>query len=366
MAYANRRPAPCRRGGFTLLELLVVIGIIVVLVSILVPVVGRVRIAAQATSSQSVIAGIVSGCDRYFQDFRAYPGPLGPDQVARGGNAALPPVNISGTQLAPPGDPAVGTNPQECITGSENLVLGLLGGLNVDKGTGEFFYDVATVGSGPMKLGPVSNVSGTYSVVNPKRYTAYVEKKNLSDGLFKWNDIRTGDTEIPEFVDSFADPMPILYMRARKGASGVVGRTSAPAALYPSQYRLDEILAYTDVHNQASGTPASIGATVNVAPTIKLHGLRHLGPFIDKTTPSADPADMKNQTDPTTKTEAMDAIVYLTNYTGVNNPGPNNTWDGVDDVTTPVNKDGYVLISAGKDRIYGTKDDITNFGEAGQ
>ena len=29
---------------------------------------------------------------------------------------------------------------------------------------------------------------------------------------------------------------------------------------------------------------------------------------------------------------------------------------------TPRQKDGYVLISAGTDRVYGTPDDITNFG----
>ena len=29
---------------------------------------------------------------------------------------------------------------------------------------------------------------------------------------------------------------------------------------------------------------------------------------------------------------------------------------------TPVNKDGYILIAAGKDRKFGTKDDLTNFG----
>jgi len=29
---------------------------------------------------------------------------------------------------------------------------------------------------------------------------------------------------------------------------------------------------------------------------------------------------------------------------------------------TARNKDGFILISAGKDRVYGTNDDITNFG----
>jgi hypothetical protein len=30
---------------------------------------------------------------------------------------------------------------------------------------------------------------------------------------------------------------------------------------------------------------------------------------------------------------------------------------------TPKQQDGFILISAGSDRVYGTKDDITNFGE---
>ena len=32
----------------------------------------------------------------------------------------------------------------------------------------------------------------------------------------------------------------------------------------------------------------------------------------------------------------------------------------------PHNKDGFILISAGADRVYGTRDDITNFGAIGQ
>lgn len=42
-----------------------------------------------------------------------------------------------------------------------------------------------------------------------------------------------------------------------------------------------------------------------------------------------------------------DLYPYLTNPTIAN---------------TPRNKDGYILISAGPDRIYGTDDDICNFG----
>jgi hypothetical protein len=45
-------------------------------------------------------------------------------------------------------------------------------------------------------------------------------------------------------------------------------------------------------------------------------------------------------------------------------PTYSNTSAARNDV--PFQKDGFILISAGPDRIYGTKDDITNFGGVGQ
>jgi prepilin-type N-terminal cleavage/methylation domain-containing protein len=338
-----------KRRAFTLVELLVVIGIIVILISILVPVIGRARTAAYVTNSQSIISGISSACDRYFQDFRTYPGPIGREQVARMGNTAFPAAKVRSTELAPSGDPIVGTNPEDYITGTENLVLGLLGGLTIDSSTGDIYFDKSQVGAGPMKLGPIST-SSPYKVINGKRYSPYMDKANLSDGLFSsQSGVRCGDTNIPEFVDGFGDDqMPILYLRANRAGPGVAGRYTPPATFATAQYKIDDVLAYTDAH----GTPPmSIGA---VFP--KQHGLRHLGMLFDGTTPSADPADNNNADG------AEDAIVYLSSKSGVNSPGPNATWGDADDVVTPVNKDGYVLIAAGKDRIYGTADDITNFG----
>src|SRR4051812_3786557 len=99
------------REGFTLVELLVVIGIIIVLIGILLPVLGHVRKAAWGASSQASIMNLASAIERYRQEFNAYPGLFG--------NSSF---NAQG--LAPMQTSAGTTN----ITMSENLVLSLLGG----------------------------------------------------------------------------------------------------------------------------------------------------------------------------------------------------------------------------------------------
>jgi prepilin-type N-terminal cleavage/methylation domain-containing protein len=68
--------------GFTLVELLIVIGIIALLISILLPAVSKVRIAGQKVATQNTINRLVQGCEAYFQDFNAYPGPFADFELA--------------------------------------------------------------------------------------------------------------------------------------------------------------------------------------------------------------------------------------------------------------------------------------------
>src|SRR5687767_306848 len=125
----NRRPPNCRR-AFTLMELLVVIGILAFLLTLLLPVMNKVRQKGYSTNTSAQINALRAGCEAYFQTFQAYPGPLSDAETYGGAN-----------------------NP----TMSENLVLGLLGGHNAN-GT----YQATQVGRGPIGRGN-----------NPKQYGVF-------------------------------------------------------------------------------------------------------------------------------------------------------------------------------------------------
>src|SRR5688572_32466530 len=103
-----------RAAGFSLTELLIVIGIIVLLVSILIPVVSKVRIAAKTTETQALLQKINNAITNYFHDYQAYPG-MNP-------NSAFHPNTPAKPYRVVPG-----------MTQTEDLVLCLLGSLTFSR-----------------------------------------------------------------------------------------------------------------------------------------------------------------------------------------------------------------------------------------
>jgi len=339
--------------GFTLIEVLVVMGIIVVLAGLLFPVVSRVRKAARDTDCSAQLASMSGAIQAYYGVYSAYPGPV-PDSSLFPADSGIGFV----TSPAPAGYD--NTSWQRArITGSENLVLGLMGGLR-NSSTGDLIrYEPAAVGQGPISL----------NTANPKKAAPFIENLPLSwritPGLLKtgqfaeetgataaeWN--YANDTHIPEIVDRYADPLPVLYLRARVGSAGIIASAGS------QQYDLNHVIAYTGAY---TGTyPAlTIDSATPTAAASKSIGLSKSAPsyFVNSGTAIGTPAKpyhgLRTVTPAAVLSPPGTGYYYPYDaYPYFNNPAQPGS---------PRQKDGYVLISAGHDRIYGTKDDITSFG----
>ncbi len=384
-----RRPA----GGFTLIELMIVVFIIGILVALTVTMIPKVYRAVRGAQTNAQLSTIAAGIQAYYADFRAYPGPL-PNDVLGGAYYATPRLagSTTGNRLSYLGTTnqatgattytALDTYQQGHITGAENLVLGLLGGLQT-------YTDTSTTpptsyfAFNPNDIYPDNIVAAPKGAMNlgtiPKRSNAYIQVKTgdlspnvmLPDTRPGWTSMYGSgcfgddgghfgfDSMIPEFLDKYSRPLPILYLRANVGTSGVVtraGNTEAGAGPVPVTYQYDlaQVLGYT----------GSLIGTLNKTGQDH-HGLQDIMPSASVSNPTADtvggnysvagPNEASGQT-------GANAFAYLKDTnTPALQPGGGNTTNGS---AHPRQKDAYILISAGPDGVYGTADDIVYPGGA--
>ena len=213
------------------------------------------------------------------------------------------------------------------------------------------------IGTGPRSLSPGS----------PGQHSAfYTNTKELSAGSFSDKVDNAGrpipscfDSSVPEFVDRFNEPMPILYLRARRGAKGVMSDVKNYNAMAPSDlYQYDVRQYYSYICDPSGGSPSG-GIVIGGRKQQDRSGggLWQLA-SADPRGGIGDPA-MGGSGDPLLngKDRVNFAIAYF------RDPGLNTPANGVTNETgTPRSKDSFILISAGPDRLFGTADDLCTFG----
>lgn len=196
----NRTPA---RRGFTLLELMVVIGIITILIGILLPALRGMQRAAKNTSTRQLLSTLDVAISQYESDQHDWPGPFNKEDRLNTSNSAWRTINF-GTFKAGGSD--------ALPTRSEELLMCLSGGIVLERNTTppfdatDFYYDQEQLDRGHLNLG----------LKIRSRLPAYLtSSKNRSDSKATSSQFNARDTRIPEFVDNYGNP--ILYVRAYKG-----------------------------------------------------------------------------------------------------------------------------------------------------
>lgn len=306
--YKPFRHAKSQNCGFTLIELMVVMAIIVVLIAISVPVLSGIKKQALRTANQAQINSIHAACEKYQVDQRTYPGLWANSQLG-GANS---------------------------LTASEALVLAMMGGV---------------VASNPAPPAPTVDLPGTLNPAGAQRKYSLPKvgsgpvsgnPGNLQqlDAYYAYNTEDLVDFDgngFCEFRDKSSDGMPIVYFRANIGRSGVAvanANTSPYNFAHGSRYftgaNYKNARTVTEIINSGSGTT---GAADGLR-TARTHALA------------------------TDKTFATYITTVHTVPAGTVGWNANDGWSSMAVSSTaasarPANSDRFLLISAGEDGYFG-------------
>jgi len=296
-----------RRGGFTLVELLVVIGIIALLIGILIPVVANVRKSSYIANTKNLMQKISAACTSYQLVFHSAPGVLPNKAYDYSANDQTPGYYFQ--------DAAYAT-----FTQSEDVVCALSGGLtkNLTDPASKLDYKSDYLGQGPTNFNPLNpGKSQAFIAADPSDLSP--RDQPLSDPTNGLNQTFVKDTKVSEFMDKFPDGRPIIYLRANPGAVNG-SMTTAPQIISP---------AYSASYH---------------------YNYRALAPYVN----SADPGELLNQPPPIPN-PAVEPIPPTVKFFMSDQSNTTAKYAGT-----------YILISAGPDRKFGTADDIVSGGGGGQ
>ncbi len=222
-------PRQARR-AFTLVELLVVIGIIALLVGLLLPALGKVIERARATTTTGTMQEFAKACDAYFQEFGEYPGVV-PENYMGNGDSDVP-----------------------AISSTENALLSLMGGYRLPSDSDYASYPgtelTFTAANQPdFRIKVNGDRMGEGPTRNGRKYDAFYAPKgrefSKAGGQMQPGGAAmdtAGAGLLPDLVDAWGQP--IIFVRQARGIGALVARGTGANA-DPGQFTRAGMLPYT-------------------------------------------------------------------------------------------------------------------------
>ena len=322
------------RPGFTLIELMTVIAIIVLLIGILIPALSSARIQAKKSSTAGLINAVERGCEMFQGDFAQYPQSRGYNPFEpQGDNILLMGAQWLGLQLVGPDMRGI-VDWRDLRNDSDDD-----GDIDQDDWLDWYSLDPTREYT---RMGPYASVEGS-------AVQSLVTYANVKSDITDWPDELEAGTpdswnngRIPFFIDAFSNP--VLYYRANPKVNAPF-TTGTPGDMIVGRYDQADNAYFTGSSGAQGRYPS------DDTPGWDLSGAGYVGDYAHDLGDFGYTEDQLEFPEPKTFAAFLcDGNIFDNTQ---NADGEGRLW--------PYKPDSYLLISAGEDGVYGTMDDIANF-----